>query len=150
MGIRMPAGETGGAWFLESKKDGVRVRPAEETLQVDAFVVLRSPLEETDLADAIRRSASHAGKGYDFLFDFRTADRMVCTEVIYRGFHGTGPVRFHLKEVGGRLCLPAEEFLDQAMDGGFRIIVTGGLRGDVLLTENDADEAFRETRKPLK
>jgi hypothetical protein len=75
---------------------------------------------------------------------------MVCTEVIYRGFHGTGPVRFHLKEVGGRLCLPAEEFLDQAMDGGFRIIVTGGLRGDVLLTENDADEAFRETRKPLK
>ena len=150
MGIGMPTGETEGAWFLESKKDGVRVRPAEETLQVDAFVVLRSPLEGNDLADAIRRSASHAGKGYDFLFDFRTADRMVCTEVIYRGFHGTGPVRFHLKEVGGRLCLPAEEFLDQAMDGGFRIIVTGGLRGDVLLTENEADEAFRETRKPLK
>ena len=43
-------------------------------------------------------------------------------------------MRFHLKEVGGRLCLPAEEFLDQAMECGFRIIVTGGLRGDLLLT----------------
>jgi hypothetical protein len=83
------------------------------------------------------------------MFDFRTADRMVCTEVIYRGFHGTGPVRFHLKEVGGRLCLPAEEFLDQAVACGFRIIVTGGLRGDFLLTAEQAAVAFQETRKPL-
>lgn len=145
MGIETPA-EAGACWFLESKKDGVRIRSAGETLQVDAFVVLRPPLEGKDLADAIRRAAGHVGKPYDFLFDFRTADRIVCTEVIYRGFHGSGPVRFHLKEVGGRLCLPAEEFLDQAMACGFRIVVTGGLRGDVLLTENAAEEAFRETR----
>jgi hypothetical protein len=91
----------------------------------------------------------HLGKPYDFLFDFRTADRLACKEVIYRGFHGIGPIRFHLEEVGGRLCLPAEEFLNQAMDCGFRVVATGGLRGDRLLYHTDAEVAFHGTRQPL-
>ncbi len=101
-GIRVPPRAVDRPWFLESKKDAVRIRSAEETLQVDALVVLRPPLQEADLAEGLLRAASHEGKPYDFLFDFRTADRMVCTEVIYRGFHGIRPVRFHLREVGRR------------------------------------------------
>lgn len=147
LGIQIPAGATDGPWFLESKKDGVRIRPAEETLQVDSLVVLRPPLKEAELAEGLLRAVSHVGKPYDFLFDFRTADRMVCTEVIYRGFHGIGPVRFHLREVGGRLCLPAEEFLNQSMDCGFRIIATGGLRGDQMLTGMAAELAFHDSRQ---
>lgn len=148
MGILMPAGGARGPWFLESKKDGVRVRPAGETLQVDALVVLRPPLDGYDLTEAIRRASSHEGKPYDFLFDFRTADRMVCTEVIYRGFHGIGPVRFQLREVSRRLCLPAEEFLDQAMDCGFRLIATAGLGGERMLAGMDAERAFHGSRQP--
>jgi hypothetical protein len=147
LGIPVPVETRAGPWFLESKKDGVRVRPAEETLQVDALVVLRPPLEPADLMEALRRAASHAGKPYDFLFDFRTADRMVCTEVVYRGFHGIGPVKFHLEEVGGRLCLPAEQFVMQAMDCGFRITASAGLRGDVLLSGMDAELAFHDSRQ---
>jgi hypothetical protein len=147
LGIPVPADMGEGPWFLESKKDGVRIRPAEETMQVDALVVLRPPLEPPDLENALRRAASHAGKPYDFLFDFRTADRMVCTEVIYRGFHGIGPVKFHLEEVGGRLCLPAEDFVMQAMDCGFRIVASAGLRGDRLLTGMDAELAFHDSRQ---
>ncbi len=149
LGIQTPAGAADGPWFLESKKDGVKIRPAEETLQVDALVVLRPPLEEADLAEGLVRAASHEGKPYDFLFDFRTADRMVCTEVIYRGFHGIGPVRFYLREVGGRLCLPAEEFLNQAVDCGFWIVATGGLQGDCLRVGEEAEAAFLETRRAL-
>ncbi len=145
IGIGTPGAQAGQAWFLESKKDGVRIRPAEETLEVDAFVILRHPLERELLVEALRRAVSHAGKPYDFLFDFRTADRMVCTEVIYRGFHGIGPVKFHLKEVGGRLCLPAEEFLDQALECGYQIIGTGGLDGDGLLFGEDGLDAFGRT-----
>ncbi len=148
LGIRPPAGEVGGIWFLEAKKDGVLIRPAGETLQVDAFVVLRPPLEGGELADGLLRAASHVGKPYDFLFDFRTADRMVCTEVVYRGFHGVGPVRFHLEEVGGRLCLPAEDMLNQAMDCGFRIIASAGLNGDRLLHGMAAELAFHGSRQP--
>lgn len=147
MGIQTPEEESGGPWFLESKKDGVRIRLAEETLHVDALVVLRPPVEAGNPADAIRRAVSHVGKPYDFLFDFRTADRLVCTEVIYRGYHGLGPVRFQLREVGGRLCLPAEELLNQAMDCGFRIVASAGLRGDRMLTGMDAELAFHGSRQ---
>jgi hypothetical protein len=146
MGIPAPAGEGDGPWFLESKKDGVRIRPAAETMAVDALVVLRSPLEAGKTAEAIGRAVCHLGKPYDFLFDFRTADRLVCTEVVYRGFHACGPVRFELREVGGRLCLPSEELVDQALACGFQIIATGGLEGRGLLTAAEAEAAFRATR----
>jgi hypothetical protein len=53
------------------------------------------------------------------------------------------------EEVGGRLCLPAEEFLNQAMDCGFRVVATGGLRGDRLLYHTDAEVAFHGSRQPL-
>jgi hypothetical protein len=145
LGIKLPGP---GGWFLEAKKDGVRIRPANETLQVDAFVVLRPPLIGEDLRGALLRALSHEGKPYDFVFDFRTADRLVCTEVVYRGFHGSGPMRFRLKEVGGRLCLPAEELLDQGLENGFQIAAVGGVSGEGLLVGMDADLAIRKTRNP--
>lgn len=132
--------------FLESKKDGVRFRPAEETLAVDACVVLRSSLEKVDLARAIGRAMEHEGKLYDFLFDFRTSDRLACTEVIYRGFHGIGQVSFRLKEVSGRKCLPAEDLLDQALACGFRVHATAGVVGDSVLFGAAAEKAFQATR----
>jgi len=132
--------------FLESKKDGVKIRPASETLSVDSLVVLRPPLPPADIRTALKRALSHCGKPYDFLFDFRTADRLVCTEVIYRAFHGIRPVHFQLREVGGRLCLPAEEFLDQALSCGFEIILTAGLGDAPLLTGPTAADAFHSSR----
>ncbi len=143
------AGNDGPHEFLEAKKDGVRVRSSDETLELDACVLLRPPLGSEDLGEAIRRAMSHAGKPYDFLFDFRTAEVLACTEVIYRGFHGVGPVRFHLEEVGGRLCLPAEEMLQQALDCGFRVIATAGLSGDRILSGSKAEIAFHGSRQPL-
>ena len=139
-GEKAPTGE--GPWFLESKKDGVKIRPAEETLQVDALVALRGALDSAELKQGLERALSHQGKPYDFLFDFRTADRMVCTEVIYRGFHGIGPVKFELREVGGRLCLPAEKFLEQAFACGYQVVATAGLRGNCVRSGTDAEQAY--------
>lgn len=139
-GEKAPAGE--GPWFLESKKDGVKIRSAAETLQVDALVALRGALNSAELKLGLERALSHEGKPYDFLFDFRTADRMVCTEVIYRGFHGIGPVKFELKEVGGRLCLPAEKFLEQALACGYQVMATAGLRGNCVRSGSDAEQAY--------
>lgn len=142
----LPAADETDAWFLESKKDGVKVRMASETLALDALVVLRPPLVEADLSRGLQRALGHRGKPYDFLFDFRTADRLVCTEVVYRGFHGIDPIHFQLREVGGRLCLPAEEFLDQALACGFELILTAGLNGEKLLTGPQAHHAFIMSR----
>lgn len=147
LGNLVPEGE--GKWFLEAKKDGVRLRRCEETLHVDACVLLRSPLGPVELAAAVRGAIRHVGKPYDFLFDFRTQDVLACTEVIYRGFHGIGGIAFHLKEVGGRLCLPAEEMLDQAMDCGFRVLSVAGLGGEKVLSGVKAEVVFHGSRQPL-
>ncbi|MEP3889433.1 MAG: YiiX/YebB-like N1pC/P60 family cysteine hydrolase [Hellea sp.] len=101
--------------ILEAKKDGVLLRPIEETLQVDAFVVLRPKLSEAQINDALSKGLSHAGKLYDFIFNFATSDRLVCTEVIYRAYHGVGPIDFALSTKAGRKCLSAEDFLNQAI-----------------------------------
>lgn len=149
LGIRHTFPSLGGFWFLEAKKDGVKFRPSDETLEVDACVLLRPPLAAENLAEALRRAMSHAGKPYDFLFDYRTQDVLACTEVIYRGFHGIPPIAFHLEEVGGRLCLPAEDLLNQALDCGFRVIATAGLASGKILTGTKAEVAFHSSRQPL-
>lgn len=134
---------------LEAKKDGVLVRHIRETLHVDALVVLRPPLADDRLPDIICRAMQHAGKPYDFLFDFRTADCLACTEVIYRTYHGIDGIHFHLAEVGGRLCLPAEVFLDQALESGFRVIAIGGIDGDAMRFGEEALLSFRSTRREI-
>jgi len=147
LGLTLPREAADPARFLEAKKDGVRFRPAEETLAVDQFVILRPPLADAELAAALGRAATHAGKLYDFVFDFRGSDRLVCTEVIYRTYHGAGALDFRLIESGGRLCLPAEELIDQALALGFRIVATVNVGRHGLLAGDLAHRALRETKE---
>ncbi|MGE9267333.1 MAG: YiiX/YebB-like N1pC/P60 family cysteine hydrolase [Verrucomicrobiales bacterium] len=122
-----------GGRFLEAKKDGVLYRPVEETLAVDALMVLRPRLRSGDLAQALQRAVTHEGKLYDFVFDFRQADRLVCTEVVYRAYHGTGGMGFELSRRSGRLCLSAEDFIRQALARSyFELVACFGV-GDNLL-----------------
>lgn len=119
--------------FLEAKKDGVLFRKLEETLQVDAFMVLRPKLSPAEFAEALRRSFSHEGKLYDFVFDFRKSDRLACTEVVYRSYHGIGPVKFELRKHGGRSCISAEDLIEQALGSGhFEKIADFGVEENVV------------------
>lgn len=131
------------ACFLEAKKDGVRFRPAEDTLAVDACVVIRPCLGPDAVAEALLRAMSHEGKPYDFLFDFRKTDRLACTEVIYRGFHGVGGIAFRLREVAGRMCLPAEELAAQLLEAGFEVAAACGACGEGVVAGARAAEAYR-------
>lgn len=115
---RVPEGPV----FLEAKKDGVKFRPVEETLAVDAVVVLRLPLGPSERGEALGRAMAHEGKLYDFAFDFRKSDCLACTEVIYRGFHGVGPLEFRLVELGGKHCLPAIELARQMLDASAEVV----------------------------
>jgi len=133
-------------WFLEAKKDGVRRRPADETLEVDALVILRPPLEPARVNEAIARALTHEGKLYDFTFDFRTSHRLACTEVIYRSFHQCGPIEFHLREVGGRLCLTAEELIAQALEQRFEVVLACGIGSSPLLLGQHAELALLSSR----
>ncbi len=135
--------------FLEAKKDGVRFRPVEDTLEVDAFVVLRPPLAGPELAAVLQRGMGHEGKLFDFSFDFRNSDRLACTEVIYRAFHGAGEFGFSLVETGGRLCLPAEELIGQALEQGFRVVAACGVGRDEIVTGTRAELLLHANRSAL-
>lgn len=129
--------------FLESKKDGVLFRPMEETLAVDAFTVLRPKLDEGELAEVLARALSHEGKLYDFLFDFSAADRLACTELVYRSFHGMQGAEFRLSNRAGRLCLSAEDLLDQALENGaFEVLALYGVGDERLWTGEEARVAL--------
>lgn len=101
---------------LEALKDGVRLRPLNETLSVDTFVILRPNLEPESIRRAVERAIQHEGKMYNFDFDFFNSDRIVCTELIYRAYDGLEDLVFPLYERAGRKTFSAEDFLDYALD----------------------------------
>jgi hypothetical protein len=139
----------GAVRFLESKKDGVLFRAMEETLAVDAFTVLRPCLESRKLAEALGNALSHEGKLYDFLFDFRAADRLACTELVYRTYHGVEGWAFALSERAGRLCLSAEDLLDQGLEqGAFEVLALFGVGEDRLWTGVEARDRLRQSYGP--
>lgn len=135
--------------FLEAKKDGVLLRPPEDTLAVDCFLVLRPPLEAGLLAAALTRAMEHADKPFDFAFDYRKSDRIACTALIYRTYHRCGPLAFSLVEVSARPCLPAEELIDQALAQGFRVVAACGIGNDKILTGSRAELALHASRSAL-
>ena len=116
---------------LEALKDGVRFRPLDETLAVDAVAVIRPRLDEAVIAEALSRAARHEGKGYNFDFDFFRSDRLVCTEVIYRAYDGLAGVELPLTERAGRPTLSAEDLLDLALAGDlFHVVAVYGAPED--------------------
>lgn len=120
---------------LEARKDGVLFRPLHDTFNVDACVVLRPKLTVDQIREAIARAMTHHGKRYDFEFDFRRSDKLVCTEVIYRAYHGIGDVEFKLKTRAGRVCLSAEDLLDYAVENKFfELMVIYGSNGNRFVT----------------
>lgn len=135
--------------FLESKKDGVRLRHAEETLAVDAFLILRPPLETDEIKEALIRAMAHHGKLYDFVFDFRCSDCIACTELVYRAYHRCGPLEFSLREVGGRMALPAEELISQALAQGFKVVASCNIGTGGILKGLKAELALHNTRAGL-
>ena len=100
---------------LEAMKDGVRLRPIASPLAVDAVVAVRPRLGPDEVAEALARGMFHEGKPYDFDFDFTRADRLVCTEVVYRSFDGIGGVGFELTRRAGRLTLSAEDLVAMSL-----------------------------------
>jgi hypothetical protein len=119
---------TGPNRVLEALKDGVRFRALEETLAVDAVAVIRPRLSESAIAEGITRAARHEGKGYNFDFDFFRSDRLVCTEVVYRGFDGLEGVELPLTQRAGRPTLSAEDLLALAVVGDqFEVVAVYGV-----------------------
>ncbi len=90
---------------IEAVSEGVVFSSLHHSLHADHVAVLRPRLSERQVAEAIVRAFRHHGKPYDFEFDFSTADKVVCTELVYRAYQGM--LDFELERVMGRPTLPA-------------------------------------------
>ena len=96
--------------IVEAMSEGVIYHSFEISVgESDAVAVLRPRLPEARIREAICRAFSHAGKPYDFEFDFFTTDKIVCTELVFRSYDGA--VDFQLVDVMGRKTLPAIEIV---------------------------------------
>lgn len=90
--------------ILEAVGAGVSINPIEHVLFVDYVSVLRPNLSDNDIFKSMLISFEYLGVPYDFLFDFRTDNELVCSELVYRSYRplsDKGGISFVFGEVMG-------------------------------------------------
>ncbi len=99
---------------IEAMSEGVVFTSAEHSVgEADGVAVLRPRVDDAARREIIARAFDHAGKPYDFDFDFFSADKLVCTELVYRSV--AGYVDLPLVDILGRRTLPALEVVRHAL-----------------------------------
>ncbi len=99
--------------IIEALSEGVVFSSLEHSIGGgDSAAVLRPKLGEEQIRQAISLAFSHVGKPYDFEFDFKSHDKLVCTEVVYRAYGANlEQLQFPLKRIMGRTTMPAIEIV---------------------------------------
>lgn len=99
--------------IIEAVPEGVRFTTLEHCLGVaDSAAVLRpARITPDELKQAVARAFHHLGKSYDFEFDFFSADKLVCTELVARAYANSNQLEFPLVTVMGRRTLPPTEMV---------------------------------------
>jgi hypothetical protein len=97
---------------IEAIGEGVLFTSIEHAGDSDALVVLRPRLTAAAKRRALDRAFAFAGRPYDFNFDFRTDNEIVCTELVYKAYRSDPQIQglqLPLVSVVGRPALPANE-----------------------------------------
>jgi hypothetical protein len=111
----LPLDDQADGAVLEAMMPRVRIAPLAQCLSADHVAVIRPAVPRPQLGAAISTALTHLGKPYDFEFDFTTDSRVVCTELVYRGYHGRGPIAFDLRKRLGRFTLTGDDIMDTAL-----------------------------------
>jgi len=97
---------------LEAIAEGVVFTSLEHSAAADSLAVLRPRLTRRERAVALLRAFGHAGRPYDYDFDFATDAALVCSELVYKAYQpgeGSRGLRLPLSEVAGRLLMSPNE-----------------------------------------
>jgi hypothetical protein len=103
-------------WVIEAVSPFVRLASLQTSLDADHVLALRPWLPAAERHAAVTEALRHLGKPYDFEFDFNLSSRIVCTGLVYRSFHGRGPIRFQLVKRLGTYTLTGDDLAAQALD----------------------------------
>ncbi len=82
---------------------------------INRLLVLRPQIDDVERVAALVDVFRFLGDGYDFRFDVADASRHVCTEVVYRAYHGRGAIRYTLTERAGHPTLSADDIIIAAV-----------------------------------
>lgn len=99
--------------IVEAISEGVSFTGLKHAAGGDSLVVLRPRIEKEMKARAIVRAFQLGGRPYDFDFNFLTDASLVCTELVYKAYEGSGGLSFPLETVMGRPVLPANRIARQ-------------------------------------
>ena len=153
----LPTGKAADA--IEAVAEGVIFNSLEHLMQthVNRMLVLRPRLSGADRAAYLVSVFALLGARYDFNFDFTDANYQCCTEVIYRGLNGLGPLAFGLTPRMGRQTLSADDIVRNhlASKGGMFDVVLlaiedprAGAPHATILRAAEAETALRTLMKP--
>lgn len=96
-----------GEGVVEALRNGVQLSPLAHFLDIDDLGILRQPsLSDDERRAIIRRSLRQIGKAYDFNFDVETADRIVCSELVYQVYN---TLRWPTDRTAGRWTISPDQ-----------------------------------------
>jgi len=72
--------------ILEAVSEGVVFSSVRHTANADSVAVLRPNLSRLEIAMALLKAFRYYGRPYDFDFDFRTDNTLVCSELVYKSY----------------------------------------------------------------
>jgi len=106
-------------FVIEALSPCVRIASLRRCLDADHVLVLRPQLPPEVTCDALKEALRHLGKAYDFEFDFNLSNRIVCTGLVYRSYHGRGDIEFSLVKRLGNYTLTGDDLASQSLVTGF-------------------------------
>lgn len=108
--------DNGGLFVIEALSEGIKIRPLEESMDIDALMVLRPRLKTRDIHKAIANAFQQLGKPYDYNFDFNTTDKVACTELIFHSFYHSQVIMTH-ESYGRPFTTPSQIARDHELMG---------------------------------
>ncbi len=110
-----------GKSVVEALRSGVEMNSLEHFMNIDDLGVLRHrKLNRDERREVILETLRQVGKAYDFGFDTQSANRIVCSELVY---HAYGKVQWPTDRTLGRVVISPDNVAQKAVDRGpFKII----------------------------
>lgn len=98
--------------IIEAIGAGVVINPLAHIARSDYFAAIRPAISKEQLFDAVMKAFGFYNIPYDYLFSFSTDDALVCSELVYKSFKGSG-VNFQMSTLAGNPFLSPNDIARQ-------------------------------------
>jgi hypothetical protein len=105
-----------GRSVVEALRSGVEMNNLEHFMNVDDLAILRHrTLDREQRRQVILEALRQVGKAYDFNFDTQSANRIVCSELVY---HAYGDIQWPTDRTLGRVVVSPDNIAQKAVASG--------------------------------